>query len=35
MMFIISILTLIGALRFRKRARAAGNSQHSETGAVA
>ena len=35
MMLIISILTLIGALRFRKRAPAAGIGQTSEKGAAA
>jgi hypothetical protein len=35
MMLIISILTLIGALRLRKRASAAGTSQTSENGAAA
>jgi hypothetical protein len=35
MMLIISILTLIGALQFGKRAPAAGINQASEKGAVA
>jgi len=35
MMLIISILALIGALRFRKQARAAGIGQATEKGAAA
>jgi hypothetical protein len=35
MMLIISVLALIGALRFRKRAPAAGIDQASRTGAAA